>query len=36
MSAGETPGILDACPIVVGLILLSFCLDSIDKDESEL
>jgi len=28
MSAGETPDILDACPIEYGLYLLSFCLAS--------
>ena len=30
MSAGETPLIRLACPIVTGLILFSFCLASVD------
>jgi hypothetical protein len=32
MSEGEIPLILDACPILEGLILLSFSLASDDKD----
>ena len=28
ISAGDTPEILDACPIECGLCLLSFCLAS--------
>lgn len=32
MSAGETPLILEACEIVTGRILLSFCFASIDID----
>lgn len=28
ISAGETPEILEACPIELGLCLLSFCLAS--------
>lgn len=31
MSAGDTPGILDACPIVAGLIFASFSLASVDN-----
>jgi hypothetical protein len=34
MSAGETPGIRLACPMVVGFILLSFCLASVEIDLS--
>ena len=32
MSEGETPLILDACEMVAGRILLSFCFASIDID----
>jgi len=32
ISAGETPGILLAIPIVGGFILLNFCLASVDKE----
>jgi hypothetical protein len=32
ISDGETPLILEACEIVTGRILLSFCLASIDID----
>jgi len=32
ISAGETPGILLACPIVFGFIAVSFCLASVDND----
>ena len=32
MSEGETPGILEASPIVFGLCLASLIRDSIDKD----
>jgi len=32
MSFGETPGILLACAMVSGLILVSFCRASVDKD----
>jgi hypothetical protein len=34
MSAGETPFILDACPMVAGLILLSFSRASNEREES--
>lgn len=32
MSAGETPGILEACDILDGLCLASFCLDSVERE----
>lgn len=32
MSAGETPITLEACPTVLGWILVSFCRASVDKD----
>ncbi len=31
MSAGETPLILEACAMVLGFILLSFCLASAER-----
>jgi hypothetical protein len=34
MSEGVIPEILDACPIVLGLILVNFSRASIDKDVS--
>lgn len=36
MSAGETPGIRDACPMVDGLIRVSFCRASIESAFNEL
>jgi hypothetical protein len=32
MSEGETPEILEACPIVLGFIFLSFSLPSLEID----
>lgn len=32
ISAGVTPGILDACEIVLGLCFVSLCLDSVEID----
>ena len=34
MSAGETPGILDACEMVLGLMDSNFCRDSIEMEFS--
>ncbi len=36
MSAGLTPGIREACPMVDGRILVSFCRDSIESEVSSL
>ena len=35
MSDGETPLIREACPKVAGLMRLSFCRASVDREEME-